>query len=74
MLFRSLNDRLDDVEFEMKQECRELAHEMVRVEEWAFTACARRQFYRVAELHTQREAIRQRRSELLRELWWAEHA
>jgi len=69
-VFRPLND----VEIDMRQECRALAHDMVRVEEWAIAACVRRQFYRVAELHTEREAIRERRSLLLRELWWTQHA
>jgi len=62
---------LNDVEVEMRQECRDLARDLVRIETWAITACARRQFYRVAELHTQREQLRQRRSRLLRELWEA---
>jgi len=70
MLFRPLND----VEVDMRQECRALAHDLVRIDTWAKVACARRQFYRVAELHTQREELRERRSLLLRELWWTQHA
>jgi hypothetical protein len=60
---------LDDVYVQMRQQCRELAHEMVMLEEWAREAHQRRQWIRVGELHGQREEVQRHRSALMRELW-----
>lgn len=46
-----------------------LAHDMVRLEEWAHDAYLRGNFVRVGELHTQREEVQAERSFLMRGLW-----
>jgi hypothetical protein len=60
---------LDDVYVQMRQQCRELAYEMVMLEEWAREAHRRRQWVRVGELHGQREKVQSHRSRLMREIW-----
>lgn len=59
----------DDVMIDLAVEVRGLANEMVWLEQWAKEAYARKRWVRVGELHTQREEVQQRRSELMRELW-----
>jgi hypothetical protein len=59
----------DEVESERLFEIRQLAHDMIRLEDWAREAAERRRFDRVAELHFQRELAMERRSRLLRDLW-----
>jgi hypothetical protein len=61
----------DAVYVDMLQEIRELAHTMVRFEQWGNEAAERNRWQRVAECNTQRELVRDRRSALLREVWMA---
>ena len=59
----------DQVEAELLFEIRQLARDMIRMEDWARDAAERRRFDRVAELHWQRELALERRSRLMREFW-----
>ena len=59
----------DEVEAELLFEIRQLASDMIRLENWAREAVERRRFERAAELHWQRELAMERRSRLMRELW-----
>jgi hypothetical protein len=59
----------DEVEAELLFEIRQLAADMIRLEDWARDAAERRHFERVGELHWQRELAMERRSRLMRELW-----
>jgi hypothetical protein len=60
----------DEVEAELLFEIRQLAVDMIRLEDWARYAAERQRFDHVAELHWQRELAVERRSRLMRELWW----
>jgi hypothetical protein len=60
---------MDEVYVELMQEIRELGHTLVRFDQWATEAAERNRWQRVAELYTQRDLARERRSELLREAW-----
>jgi hypothetical protein len=53
----------------LRQEIRELAYDMVQLEQWAREAYARRNWMRVGELNSQRDELRERRSALMREVW-----
>jgi hypothetical protein len=64
---------MDEVVTEIRQECRDLAREMVRLEEWAREAYDKHRFVRVGELHSQREDVQAHRSELMREVWHARY-
>ena len=59
----------DQVEAELLFEIRQLARDMIRMEDWARDAAERRRFDRVAELRWQRELALERRSRLMREFW-----
>jgi hypothetical protein len=61
----------DGVEAALLFEIRQLALDMIRMEDWARDAAERRRFDRVAELCWQRELAMERRSWLMREMWAA---
>ena len=60
---------MDETEFELLGEIRGLAQQMLRMDLWIREAYIRRKFVRVGELVTQREGVRQRRSDLMRDLF-----
>lgn len=62
-----------NVEAEMLREIRELALSMIRFGNWAEQAREAGRYQRQAELLTQRALARQRRSELMRQMWNARH-
>lgn len=47
----------------------ELGRDLIRLEHWTADAYARRSWVRVGELLAERDAVRERRSELMREIW-----
>ena len=51
------------------QEIRELGHDLVRLEFWAAEAARKQQWIRVGEINSEREDVRERRSQLMREVW-----
>jgi len=51
------------------QEIRELAYDLVRLEAWAAEAARRQQWIRVGEINSERDEVRERRSQLIREVW-----
>jgi hypothetical protein len=61
------------VETEQRVEIRHLARDLVRLDQWAKEAVERdtslKRWERVAELHTQRELVADRRYVLQREFW-----
>lgn len=58
-----------DVVVLLRQECRELAREMVRLEAWAEAACQREDYVTAGDLNRQRLEAQDRRSRLLRDIW-----
>jgi hypothetical protein len=61
----------DSIEVELLFEIRSLAVQMVRFETWAREATERRRWQRVTEYLRERDLARERRSQLMRELWEA---
>jgi hypothetical protein len=59
---------------ELHREIRQLAHVMVRFEEWERDARERNRWYRVGQYSKQRELTQHRRSALLREVWEIERS
>jgi hypothetical protein len=51
------------------QEIRQLGLDMVRLEAWAAEAAERRMWMRVGEINEERDEARERRSQLIREVW-----
>jgi hypothetical protein len=51
------------------QEIRELGLDMVRLEAWACEAAEHGEWIRVGELNAERDEVRERRSQLIREVW-----
>jgi hypothetical protein len=51
------------------QEIHQLGRDMVRLEAWAAEAAARRRWMRVGEINEERDQARERRSQLMREVW-----
>jgi hypothetical protein len=60
-------------EAELLQEIRQLALDMLRFEVWKRQAAERFEYMVVAELDAQRDLARERRSDLMREIWNARH-
>jgi hypothetical protein len=60
---------VEDQYAELRQEIRELALTMVRLEQCANEAVAAKHWGRVADLRRARDLVRARRSALLSELW-----
>jgi hypothetical protein len=58
-----------DYQLELRAEILQLARDMIRLEQWAKDAAERSRWPRVAELHTLREQVVERRSDLLRQYW-----
>lgn len=54
---------------QLQTEIDQLAHDMVRLEQWAHEAWLRGNYTRVGELYTQREDVQAERSALIRGLW-----
>jgi hypothetical protein len=62
-----------ELEASLLREVRQLALDMIRLETWARQAHDRGAFARMLELQARRTTVRERRSELLRQIWNARH-